>query len=221
MGWQMWGGQSAKPAEVETNSLNLRATLRPNDLGSGGSYATAQSNSTGAAAAQTTAAPIWSCRYGATKYALPRRISVSLVAGGTAFAAGVALLQLYKATAFTVADTGGATLAGLATNKMVTAQAATGMADIRILTTAALTPGTRTLDTAPLASLVLGVPGTAYAQLVARQALWERRAAEQWLALAQNEGLVMMLTTPATGTFFLGVDFEWDEVSTIGTALAA
>src|ERR1044071_2609636 len=83
---------------------------------------------------------------------------------GTAFAAGVARFNVNKATAWTVAGTGGATLDLSTTRGKLNSDATTyGVPEVRAATTAALGAGTKTigLDTAMLMGGVTAVAGAA------------------------------------------------------------
>lgn len=159
-------------------------------------------------------APVYSFRYGGTGYAVIKRITMSAGNQGTGFAAGVANFSMFAARAFTASDTGGsaATLTGN-NGKLKTVFATTAVSDIRISSTATLTAGTRTLDTDPLAAIMVGVPVTANATVLpVGSVLTEpKNAGDYPLVLATNEGFVIQATVPATGTWSFSVFVEWDE----------
>ena len=96
------------------------------------------------------AAPVFSWRW-ATETANAKcaidRVNVSINSLGTGFTAGVGLVELMVARAFSAADTGGGTLT-LTTNnaKRKTGMPTTALSEARIATTATLSAGTRTLD---------------------------------------------------------------------------
>src|SRR5262245_47841538 len=121
------------------------ASLLPLEYGVGGMFQyTAKS---GVMAANMVGdSPIYSFRYPvAMPLCLVRRVRINAWAL-TAFAAGIAKFELYTARAFTLPDTGGAAAVLTGDNaKMRTSMSATN-ATIQYANTAALTPGTRTLD---------------------------------------------------------------------------
>ena len=184
-------------------------TLRPAALT--GAYAMAVRSGT-MAAALGAAAPIASFRYGGAGLATIRRIEIS--AGDlVGFTAGLASFDLYAARAFTASDSGGnaATLTGNA-GKLATSHATTSVADFRVSSTAALTPGTRTLDGSPLVALATSVAATAGQPITSGVVtLYNAGAAEYPLVLANNEGFVIQATVPATGTWDFAVRVIWDE----------
>jgi|SRR6185503_14192982 len=160
--------------------------------------------------------PVWALRYGGVNFALVRKINISAANAGTAFTAGVANFQLFAARAYTINASSGtaATLTGN-NGKLRTTFGTNNLADLRIAATGALSAGTWTLDAQPLRNLTAGVVATAGAQIVAPTVLYQRDAADDFpVVLAQNEGLVIEATVPATGTWVLSVDVQWDEVVT-------
>ena len=160
-------------------------------------------------------APIWSLRYGGTGFAVVRSVVVSVADTATAFAIGTANFQLFVARSFSANDSGGtaATLTGN-NGKLRTSYATNNLADLRISSTAALTPGTRTLDATALASRAIGVMATSGMSIVTPTPLfWRDTPDQQPIQLAQNEGLVVEATVPATGTWTCTVEVLWDEIA--------
>ena len=178
-----------------------------------GSYCMSETSGTMAAALAANA-PIGSWRYGGTGYALLRKVTFGAQDSGTGFAAGVADFSIYGARSFTASDSGGngATLTGN-NGKLRTSFATTGLSDFRVSSTAALTAGTRTLDTTPLITDSNTVPTTANYQLFPLTDIFRQNVGEQPAEFAQNEGFVMEATVPATGTWFFTLTVCWDEVS--------
>ena len=163
-------------------------------------------------------APVFSFRYGGTGYAIIKNVTVSVANGGTAFTAGTANLSMYAARAFTASDSGGTagTLTGN-NGKLRTSFGTTNVADFRIASTAALTAGTRTLDTDPIANFVAGIPATtANYQIVNPVTSYQARdqAGDYPFTLANNEGFVIQANVPATGTWSFTVTVIWDEFAT-------
>lgn len=180
-----------------------------------GSYSKALTSGT-MAAGLAAAAPVFSFRYGGANLAVIRAVTISATDITTGFAATNATFNLFAARAFTASDSGGTagTLTGN-NGKMRTSFATTGVTDIRISSTATLTAGTRTLDTDPLATLTGGPTVTAGNPMIgAGTAIYLPGPTEYPLVLANNEGVVIQATVPATGTWVLSVTVTWDEYTT-------
>jgi hypothetical protein len=193
----------------------LRYTPRANDYGTLGIYSKTMRNGASAMGAGLAGgSPIASLRYGGATAALIRRVTFHMAGTATAFTAGDAFFDLFVARAFTGSDSGGNTGAITGNQgKLRTNMATTGLADFRVASTGALTPGTRTLDTDPLRSLVVGVTTAVEAQFVpVGTELFRASPGEMPLVLANNEGLVLQATVPATGTWFFAFGVDWDEV---------
>jgi hypothetical protein len=91
--------------------------------------------------------------------------------------------------------------------------AAPSISDIRIASTGALTAGTRTLDTDPLAAITVGIGATANVIYIPPTTdLFVAYPGDHPLVCAQNEGFIIQATVPATGTWCFGVQVEWDEI---------
>lgn len=209
-------GNSGTVAEVETATRAMRVTPRPTDVGALGSYAITVSTGT-MAAGIASASPIFSIRWSdATgKVMLVRVVRAALYSLGTGFATGTGFVEMVAARAFTASDTGGAAIT-LTTNnaKRRTTFGTSLIGSALIATTAALTAGTRTLDTNPLAGVHFGVPATTNLVLLPTTVLWAPDFAGEWpLVLAQNEGFIIRVTVPATGTWSADIQLEWTEVA--------
>jgi len=158
--------------------------------------------------------PVYSFRYGGSGIAVIRRVSVS-VAQLTGSAGGLASLQMFNARAFTASDTGGTagTLTGN-NGKLRTSLATTAVSQIMIANTGTNTAGTRTLDTDPMAGIVVALTTTANTGMLNQSVLYEPgQAGDYPLELANNEGFVIQMTVPATGTEVLQVRVDWEEYS--------
>jgi hypothetical protein len=202
--------------EVETNTKAARMVIRPDDYGSLGIYKLGLTNGATAMAAGLAAnAPIFSFRNGGTNLAIVKRVLLSMYSGGTGFTAGSGVFQLFVARSFTASDTGGtASLPSGNGSKLRTTMGATTMTDIRISATAALTAGTRTLDTTALSSISVGVSTGTWTQFVPTNTpLIDQRIGEFPLVLAQNEGFVIEANLPATGVWFFSVNTDWEELA--------
>jgi hypothetical protein len=184
-------------------------------VGALGSYSLVVTSGT-MAAGLGAAAPIISFRWGsASNVCLVRRVFLSMNSLGTGFTAGVALLNMFAARAFSGSDTGGTTATISGNNaKKRTSFGTTALTELRYSQTATLTAGTRTKDAQPLASLQWGVPVTTNFILLPTTNVWFPDPSSQWpLVLAQNEGFVLEITVPATGTWQYQCGVDWDEVA--------
>ena len=214
------GGQSGKIQEVETNTLAGRAAIKPNDVGALGAYSLGAVSGVMAAGLAANA-PIFSFRYGGANLVLLKRVLLTAINAGTAFTAGVCNFSMFAARSFTASDSGGTSVLPTL-NKLRTSQGTTGVSDIRLSSTGALTAGTRTLDGQPLAALT-GVASVTASTVIIPPAtpLFDRSAPGAWPdVIANNEGFVIQATVAATGTWTFAVQVDWEEVSTYGTGLA-
>lgn len=158
----------------------------------------------------------------ATAKARIRRVSVAAAVSTTYFAAGIPLqLEMLKCTGWSAAGSGGAAVdPGAANRRGPSTQKATEVVagDMRIATTAGLTAGTKTIATPALRFLLSGAPITTSlsGQIFATNTpLFEANQgnAEHPLELAQTEGFIIRTRAPATGTWTLAVNVEWDEAT--------
>lgn len=209
-------------AQVDPMHRALRMNIRPPDAGFLGSYS--QSFASGVMAAGLAAgSPVFSFRWSFTPFiVIIRKVRITAGTDSTAFAQGSVILDLIRATSFTVQDTGGATISlvgksGVRATRMAASQiqiAASAIGNIAIAGTATLTAGTRTLDSNPLGVLVSSVGAVpANGVILPPGLLWDGSDPRKVdLELANNEGLVVRATVPATGTWKFGIDIDWDEV---------
>lgn len=211
---QIAGFTSTNIWEIEATKAG-RVTLRPEDYGSLGIYS--QSGVSGIMAASIAAnSPIFSYRWGdATRLALIKRVLISMGCDTVAFAAGTGIFNMFIARSFSVADTGGTNITptGSSNKLRATGMGTTLVSDVRISSTATLVAGTRTKDSFAAGSIVIGVPAVAGQQLLAPYPIFDQRPGEHPLLLAQNEGLVIEVTVPITGTWKFGVKVDWLEVT--------
>ena len=170
------------------------------------------------AAGLAAAAEIWQFRWtSTTKLAFIKHIHFHAAVDTTGFTAGTLIFNLFKATAFTVAGTGGGTLTLTGNNgKMkTTGMPASAVAEIRVATTAALGAGTKTLLDTAHSTIVTGV-GTAAGQdlLNDHELTHVHFEGDHPIVLEANEGIVIQATVPATGTWKFGVESIWEEGET-------
>lgn len=214
MGIVTQGGTSGNLAEVAANTLALRVSERPMNVGAFGSFSAGGSSGI-MAAGLGAAAPIFTFRSAAAAgpNCLIKRVQFSAIGLGTGFTAGSALFRLLGLRAFTVNDTGGGA-ATMTTNnaKRRTSFATSAVQDIRISATATLTAGTSTADATALASIFGVASNTASIVMVPPVDLL-RYGPHDWpLVLAPNEGFTIQATVAATGTWSFSVNVDWDEV---------
>jgi hypothetical protein len=153
----------------------------------------------------------------ATRLCLIHEVTLDGLDGSaTAFAAGFGRVHATVARSFTVAGTGG-NAATITTNngKLRTSMGTTLLGELRSASTAALGTGTKTLDAVSIGqvSLTFGtVVSTRYLQAPIK--LFNTDAVNSHpIVLAQNEGLILRATVPATGTWQFGATIKWSEVA--------
>ncbi len=211
-------GNAGTVAEVETNTRAVRVVQRPTDVGALGAYSCGLTTGT-MAAGLGAAASFWSIRNSSTNVAVVRSVTLSMGSLGTGFAVGSATFNLLFARNFTVSN-GGGTAATLTGNncKLKTAFATTGIADIRISATAAITGSSWTLDSQPLGAVNAAITASTNIVFIPTTQLLPGPqgglAGIQWpVVLAQNEGLLIQATVPATGTWQAQVLVAWEELT--------
>jgi len=233
------GGASGSLVDVGSATKAGRVETRPTDVGSLGAYQICYVSGT-MAAGLAGGATIFSCRWGdSTRSMVVRRVSFLAQNAGTAFTAGLCLFDMIAARAFTASDSSGTavTLTGNQGKKR-TSFGSSLVTDMRGSSTAALTVGTRTLDTLAMSTIFgavhatstnyLMVPSnnpTVTGTLAAATAtggargvdFWYPESAMSWpLVFVQNEGFIIRATVPATGTWRFAVEVEWVEIVATG-----
>ena len=122
--------------------------------------------------------------------------------------------SLVKANSFTASDTGGTALFVAGSNKHRNSMTnITSAPDIRIGSTAALTAGTRTLETVSMS--IAGGAAQAVGAAMPIADLLENDAGDHPLVLAQNEGFIVsnLIAMGAAGVIQLHVGIEFMEAS--------
>jgi len=214
MAVQIIGGTSGIVADVDTDK-SIRVVNRAPAFGALGCYSLDTVSGT-MAAGLAAAAPVYSIRWGdATRFALIQKIFMSMWDITTAFTAGLGKFEVMFARAFTASDSGGNSVLPTGNmNKRRTSMGTTLFTDMRQSSTATLTAGTRTLDTNPLRQVNFQVSTTANAVMLATTQIYGLTIdGEHPLILAQNEGIVIRATVPATGTWAFNVALDWMEVA--------
>jgi len=216
-------GNAGTVAEVQGTTFRALNTFKcPVDYGALGFYRLSmQSGTIGASLAAD--GEVFQFRWpDATRFALVYKVVV--VATYVVVGAAAVLtpgLQIKVARAWTVAGSGGtrATLTGN-NAKLRTSMGTSLVNDAGIATTAALTLGTKTLDTNGIGNVEVnaGNPATTGMpnQLIPRTALLDADGEGQMpLVCAQNEGFIISppVAWPATLTWRLNVGVVWAEVA--------
>jgi len=215
MSWlhRVLGKDGSTQMAVDPNHFAARVSLRPIDVGSLGAFSVSHDSGI-MAAGLAASANIVSFRNSGSNLALIRKVTFTMGGLATAFTAGQATFKMFVARSFTAADTGGTSLT-IAGNmsKLRTTFGSSTIGGINASATAALTAGTKTLDTTPLASLSVGI-GVVVSTIYIPPAteLWAPESGQHPLILGQNEGFVIQATVPATGTWVYSCRITWDEV---------
>lgn len=224
MSWlhRVLGKDGTTQLAVDAKHFAARVSGRPMELGTRGAYSLGVVSGVMAAGLAANA-EIFQMRWiDATRVMLLRSIRLSAAPGTTAFAAGSIEFNLTLARGWT-ADGGGGTAVVFSTantNKKRTDFPFSLFSDtgVRFSATAALTAGTKTLDTNRLASFSSFVSSVATTSasgpfIAPGTFLWQRDTAEEYPVLfEQNEGLVVRATVPATGTWQYSIHVEWAEL---------
>jgi hypothetical protein len=146
--------------------------------------------------------------------------AASVTAAGTG---NVAVVSAFVARAFSAAGTGGTALTISGNDQKMRTSQNPSILTVRVATTAALGTGTRTLDDNSFGNIVCGAPATAGANMILDVPLYADVVSAYGipLVLAQNEGIVVQLTTglPASCTATFGFNMQWVEIDggTYGT----
>jgi hypothetical protein len=221
------GKDAATKLAVDSTHFAARFAGRPMHLGANGAAFALSFTSGIMAAGMAANAEIIQMRWiHATFKCLLRSIVVNIYrASATAFTAGTVNVTATHARGWSV--DGGAGLpivfSTFNTNKKRTDFNLSKFSDtgVRRSDTAALTAGTKQLDTNPFASLggFVGAVAPAATVEVAPSIigpgtyLWQRNTHEEYPVLyEQNEGLVIRATVPATGTWGFAIGVEWAEI---------
>lgn len=225
MSWlqRLLGSDGTTQLAVDPKHSAARMSGRPMELGTRGAYSLGVVSGVMAAGLAANS-EIFQMRWLGTSglVMLLRSIRLSAARGGTAFTAGSCEFNLTIARSWS-ADGGGGTAVVFSTantNKKRTDFPLSAFSDtgVRHSATAALTAGTKTLDTnraASLTSFISSVATTASEQPIVAPGtfLWQRDTAEEYPMLFEaNEGLVVRATVPATGTWQFSIHVEWAEI---------
>jgi hypothetical protein len=203
-------------AASHANALHVQAS--PVSYGALGHYAVTCATATMAAGISADS-EILQFRWTSASYlALIHEVSVlAFNSLGTGFTAGIGQFDVTVARSFSAAGTGGTTLTLTGNNqKTRTSMGTSAVGEVRVATTAALGTGTKTLDANKM-SLLRFTVGTAtnthYLGSVDPLYRPDVGSGEHPIVLAQNEGLIVRTTMPATGTWDAYLRVRWSEVT--------
>lgn len=215
------GGSSSDLAAVEASKA-VRVVQRPMDVGTRGAYSLGCVSGIMAAGIASNS-EIFQMRWiDATRIMVLRSVKISASEGTTAFTAGPIEFNMTIARTWSADGSGGnaQVFSTNNTNKKRTDFPLSLFSDtgVRCASTAALGAGTKTLDTnraASISSYVSSVATTAdsYPFVAPGTILWARDTGDEYPFLfEQNEGFVIRVTVPATGTWQFSVHVEWAEI---------
>jgi hypothetical protein len=197
--------------------MAARVSIRPMDFGQPfsnyGSYS--GSFTTGTIAAGSGAVFVCAFRNGdPNRLMLIRRVRMHQGWVLTTTAAGACVAELLIARSYTVVDSTGGTLQTQPSKRRFTM--GPSQATIYMSTTGALSGGTRVTDANSMATVVQAAQAAAGATMFqgALGNLWDaQEVGKTPIVLTNNEGFLVRSTAPATGTFVVSVDIDWDEVA--------
>lgn len=217
-------GSGGTAAEVDGTAFRaVRVTARPTDYATLGCYSFG--GVTGAVGAGMAAnGEILQFRWtDASRFAVIESIEFTGMRATTAFAAGAIDIKATIARSWSANGSGGTALTLTGDNQALrTSMGTTLVGDMRIATTAALGAGTKTLDSQDIGfisthssggwSSATPIIGSVF---LPHTDLWSADVGrgEHPIVLAQNEGIVVRLTVPATGIWNASVEMRWCEVA--------
>lgn len=210
-------GNSGVVADVDGTTFRaLRITNRPIDYGALGFYAI--NLVTGVMAAGLGAlAEVFQARWtDASRFCAIFNISCAGAGSIAAFTAGVTRFEASIARAWSADGSGGtaATLTGN-NNKLRTTMGTSLFGSMRVASTAALTAGTKTIDSQGIGSVISSVTATAGDALAPNVEIFSAtsNADNHPIILGTQEGVIVRATVPATGTWTGGFSLRWAEIT--------
>ena len=214
-------GNAGAIVEVDgTTYRAVRVTIRPTDYGLIGQYRISMQSGT-MAAGMAAFSQVFQARWTDTpQICLVWGLSIDGLAGGTvSFTAGYGYFGLQVARAWTADGSGGTPAVLTGSNQTLRSSMATSsMGAIRIASTGALSAGTSTVDTQGVGQAFFVVSTTASLNYLYQYGLYGSTSMEDGgnpapIVLVQNEGVVLNVSMPASGTWKFGVTMAWSEVN--------
>lgn len=207
---------------VPSMAKPLPVQIRPAQYDSLGHYSV--DTTTGSMAAGAATRLIFYCRNTSSSVLVAiTELSLTGLIATTAFAAGQILVSAKIARTFSAenATPGGTALTLTTTDQALrSSMGTTAMGVIRIATTAALGAPTWALDDNAIGEInthssggwqtATPIIGSVY---LPREDLFEMQANEHPIVLANNEGVAINVTVPATGVWIAGVRMKWSELN--------
>lgn len=197
-------------------------SLRPVEVGSLGAYQVGVITGTMAAGIAGDAEIFQFTWMDATRLALVTKVSLmGFSVFTTAFTAGIGHFSLQAKRGITAVGSGGAAPTLTTNNAKLRTDHGTTLisgssGDLRIATTAALTAATGTLDAAFLGRVTIPLEATTvnYARISQEVALFDWRDNNHHPFVCESgEGLAILVTMPATGTWYASFKICWQEVA--------
>lgn len=221
-------GNGGVAGEVDgTTYRALRTTPRPTEYGAFGHYKISMLTGSVAAGAGANSELLQLRWVDATRLFVPTLIRVDGIVATTAFASGQLSVFATIARSWSADGTGGNAITLTGDNNAMRTTMGTSLfsTGARIATTAALGTGTKTLDANNIGQLITHTvaPGVNAAPAIQVGAIHGTAGVnlldptvgdgEAPPILAQNEGIVVRATVPATGVWIAGITVRWMEVS--------
>jgi hypothetical protein len=198
----------------------LRVHSMPLEYGSNGSYRSVLFTNQ-MLAGMAADSEIWQMRWThSTKLCVVSQHSIAGLGCLAAFTAGFGSFRLMFSRSWTVDGSGGTDQTPTGDGaKVRTSMASSAMGALRISQTDALTAGTKTNDTDPIGAFTCSFSNAANTQHVYLAYLlgannMTESDGDHPIVLAQNEGLSLVATVPATGVWQAAVSCWWTEVDT-------
>jgi hypothetical protein len=207
----------------EAAAKGLHNIAKPQDYGTLGHYAVSvQTGSIGAGSAANS--ELLQLRWtDSTRVCVITEIVCNGMVAFTAFAAGSITLNATICRSWSGDGSGGTpiTLTG-DTNQLRASMGASLMGSARVSTTAALTAGTKTIDSQPIGMITSHSSGGVASATPIIGSIYlptpqlykcDIASGEHPITLVQNEGLIIRSTVPATGVWVAGFTIKWMELS--------
>lgn len=149
-------------------------------------------------------------------YTVIREVRLYAFVDTTGFTAGGFIFRLSPARSWTVAGTGGNTIALTGDNSKLrteypTTRLTAAGSGMRVADTGALGAGTKTKDANGITELAGVVTASAFTAMLPAGSLLYDSSLNYPLVLGVNEGFVIGANVPATGTWRFGVSVLWEE----------
>lgn len=195
-------------ASIDALHKAIRVSLKPNESLGWNSIGAQSGLLTGVAANGA----VFSFRNISANPIIIRRVGIGYLCSTAFTTAQKVDFGLMIVRAFTAADSGGTAIAIVGNNGKHRSSLATPTSvDMRIATTAALTAGTKTLDTNTVGIVGGWVPAAGTIVNTAQDNLLSHAAGDHPIVLAQNEGIniqnLTLMGAAGVGTLYVNIEF--------------